>query len=269
MGALRVLGRSIVSFVKDECVYLAASISFFAIFAMIPLSLLIVTFFGHLIGENQKIYDFALSRLISLFPSVTEEITTELGNVITYRGISILMLCVYGVLSLQLFSSIEHAINIIFRIQKRRHFLLFFFWSIFIMTLVIIFLLLSFAISSVAGLLQKYSISFFGLEIGNRAGILLRYIAPFILVLLTFTAIYVIIPRGKVSWRNALVSAAFVTVLWEFAKYFFTYYVKNVIHFGTIYGSLTTFILFLLWVFYSSSIFLLGAELVCNLERRA
>jgi membrane protein len=105
-------------------------------------------------------------------------------------------------------------------------------------------------------------------EIGSLAAILLRYFAPFILVLMTFTAIYVIIPRVKISWRNAFAGAVFVTIMWELAKYFFAYYVKNVIHLGTIYGSLTTFILFLLWIFYSSSIFLLGAEFVSNLEGR-
>ncbi|HDH06596.1 MAG TPA: hypothetical protein ENH01_12980 [Nitrospirae bacterium] len=36
---------------------------------------------------------------------------------------------------------------------------------------------------------------------------------------------------------------------------------------GTIYGSLTTFILFLLWMYYLSCIFLLGAEFVKGLSR--
>jgi membrane protein len=268
MYMIRALSRSMVSFIKDDCVYLSASISFFAILAIVPLSLLIISFFGYLIGENQGIYDFALSMLVDFFPTVTEGITKELKNVITYKGISVLMFCIYSVLSLQLFYSLEHAMNIIFRIPRKRHFLLFFLWSIFIMTLLNIFLLLSFTISSVAGLLQKYSISLMGIELGFRAGIILKYIAPFVLLLLIFTAIYVIIPRVKVPWRNALAGSAFVTVMWELAKYFFTYYVKNVIQLGTIYGSLTTFILFLLWIFYSSSIFLLGAELVCNLDRR-
>jgi membrane protein len=265
---IKALGRSIVTFFQDECFYLAASISFFAIISIVPLSILIITLFGHLIGENETLYQFVLTRLMNLFPSVTEGITAELRNIITFKGISLLMLCIYSVLSLQLFYSMEHAMNVIFKIPKKRHFLLFFFWSIFIVTLVITFLLLSFTVSSVAGLLLKNSITVFGVEIGYKAGILLRYFTPFILVLMTFTAIYVIIPRVKIAWRHALVGAVFVTFMWELAKYFFTYYVKNVIQLGTIYGSLTTFILFLLWIFYSSSIFLLGAEFVCNLERR-
>jgi membrane protein len=253
---------------KNDCFYLAASISFFSILAIIPLSLLIVTFFGYLIGEDQDLYQFVLSSLVNFFPSVTEGITEELKNIITYKGISILMLCIYSFLSLQLFYSTEHAMNIIFKIPKRRHFLLFFLWSTFIVTLLIIFVLLAFTLSSIAGLMQKYSVPVLDVEVGVKASIFLKYFAPFVLLLMTFTAIYVIIPRIKVSWRNAFAGATFVTIMWELAKYIFTFYVKNVLYLGTIYGSLTTFILFLLWVYYSVSIFLLGAELVGNLERR-
>jgi membrane protein len=233
--------------------------------SLVPLSLLIVTLFGYLLGGNEDIYRYILTRLVNLFPSVTAGITTELRKIITYKGISMIMIFVYAFLSLQLFNSIEHAMNVIFKVSKKRHFLLSIFWSIFMVTLIIIFLLLSFTISSVANIFKEYSINFLGLEIGYKAGILLKYITPFILVLMTFTAIYVIIPRVKVPWRNAFIGGLFVTVMWELAKYFFTWYVKNIIQFGAIYGSLTTFILFLLWVFYASCIFLLGAEMVNNL----
>lgn len=268
MYLLKALGKSVVMFLKDECFYLAASISFFSILSIVPLSLLIITLFGYFIGENQRLYHFVISGLLNLFPAVTKDVTEELKNVIIYKSINILMLCIYSVLSLQLFYSMERAINVIFKIPRKRHLLLFVFWSIFIVTLLIVFLLLSFTISSYAGLLREYSVNVIGVEVGVKAAIILKYIAPFILVLMTFTAIYVIIPRVKISWRNAFTGAAFVTVLWELAKHVFTYYVKNIVHFGTIYGSLTTFVLFLLWIFYCSSIFLLGAEFVCNLERR-
>jgi membrane protein len=265
---VRVTGKSITAFVKDDCFYLAAAISYFLIVAIVPLSLLIVSLFGYFLGQNQEIYQYALSRLVSLFPSVTSGVTNELRNIITYKGISIITLIIYGFLSLQLFYSIEHAMNAIFNVPKKRHFLLSMFWTIITVTLLIIFLLLSFALSSVAGLLKGRVINIVGIEIGYKAGIFFKYIAPFLLVLATFAAIYTIMPAVKVSLKNAFKGALFVTILWELAKHFFTWYVKNVIHFGTIYGSLTTFILFLLWMYYLSCIFLFGGEFVKNLSRR-
>ena len=103
-----------------------------------------------------------------------------------------------------------------------------------------------------------------GIEIGYKAGIFLKYIAPFFLVLSTFTAIYKIVPKGKILLRDAFAGALLVTVLWEFAKHLFTWTVKNVSYIGAIYGSLTTFILFLLWTYYIACIFLLGGEFVKN-----
>lgn len=267
MQFIKILGKSMASFLKDECFYLAASISYFSIMALVPMALLVVTLFGYLLGENQDIYQFTLSGLVSLFPAVTKGITKELENIIIYKGISVMTLLVYGFLSIQLFNSIEHAMNIIFKIPRKRHLFLSIFWSIFVITLMIVFLMLSFTVSSVLNIIIKV-FKDDPLKTGYKAGIFLKYITPFVMVLMTFMAIYVIIPRVKIRWMNAFKGALFVTVMWEVAKYFFTWYIKNIIHFGTIYGSLTTFIIFLLWVFYASCIFLFGAELVNNLGRK-
>jgi membrane protein len=63
---------------------------------------------------------------------------------------------------------------------------------------------------------------------------------------------------------NACKGAIFTTTFFEIAKHVFTWYVGTVVQFGKIYGSLSAFVVFLLWVFYSSSIFLIGAEVVYN-----
>lgn len=265
---LKAAGKSFVDFLKDGCFNLAASMSFFSILSIVPLSLLIIGLFGHFLGENERLYQFILSRLINAFPAVTNGITSELKNVITHKGISMLMIFVYGFLSLQLFYSMEHAMDAIFKVPKKRHFLISILWSILTITLVIIFLMFSFSMSSVAGLFKEYPVIILGLEIGYGAGIFLKYIAPFILVLLTFTSVYLIVPRISVSWKNAFTGALLVTVMWELAKYLFTWYVRHSIYIGAIYGSLTAFIVFLLWVYYFCCIFLFGAEFVSNLNNK-
>ncbi len=268
MYIVKNFGNSLTSFFRDECFYLAASIAYFLIVSLVPLSLLIIALFGYLLGVNQELYQFLLSRLISFFPTVTSGITNELRNLITYRGISMITFVVYGFLSLQLFYSVEHAMNVIFKVPKKRHFLLSLFWTVFIVTLVIIFWLISFTVSSVASVFKQLPMDIFGLKVGYEAAIFLRYIAPFLLVLSTFTAVYKIVPQVKVSLQDAFAGSLLVTVLWELAKHLFTWAVKNAAYIGTIYGSLTTFILFLLWMYYLSCIFLLGGEFVNHLGRR-
>jgi membrane protein len=269
MNFLKVFGKSVTAFFRDECFYLAASIAYFLILSLIPLSLLIISLYGHIMGENEEIYRYSLSRLINFFPTVTSGITNELKYIITYRGISWISLVTYAFLSLQLFYSMERAMDVIFKVPKRRHFLLFIFWTIFIVTLVIIFLFLSFTLSSLSAMFKENSMDILGVSIGRKAGIFVKYIAPFLLVQATFTAVYKIIPKGKVPLRSAFAGAFLVTVLWEFAKFCFTWVVRNVSYIGAIYGSLSTFILFLLWMYYISCIFLLGGEFVKNMSGKS
>jgi membrane protein len=265
MYYLKVLGKSLSAFFRDECFYLAASIAYFLIMSLVPLSILIIALYGHIMGEHEAIYRFSLSRLISFFPSVTSQITNELKDIITYRSISWITLFIYGFLSIQLFYSTERAFDVIFKVSKRRHFLIFLLLSICIVTLIIFFLFISFTLSSLVLIFKDYPINIFGVALGRKAVIFIKYITPFLLVLLTFTAVYKIIPKGKILIKEAFAGALLVTVLWEVVKHFFTWVVRNVSYIGAIYGSLTTFILFLLWTYYLSCIFLLGGEFVKNL----
>ena len=268
MHLLKAIGNSFASFFKDDCFYLAASIAYFLIVSLVPLSLLMVALFGYMLGGNQELYQFLLTRLTSFFPTVTAGITNEIRNLITYKGISVITFFIYGFLSLQLFYSVEHAMDVIFKVPKKRHFLLSLFWTINIVTLVIFFWLISFTISSFASVFTQYPMNIFGVAVSYKAAILLQYVAPFLLVLLTFTAVYKIVPHVRVDTKSAFAGALLTTVLGELAKHLFTWAVKNVTYIGTIYGSLTTFILFLLWMYYLSCIFLLGGEFVKSLNRR-
>lgn len=93
------------------------------------------------------------------------------------------------------------------------------------------------------------------------------FVLPAVLVFLTTSALYLVLPQKQVLVRQALLGALATTLLLEAGKHIFTYYAMlQVSQFGVIYGSLTAVVIFLLWVFYAASIFLFGAEIVRNLE---
>lgn len=241
---------------------LAASISYFTMMAMVPFCLFIITIFGYLLGHYHTFYQFLATKLISFFPDITSEITRELGKLITFRGIGTFSIILYGILSYQLFSSIENAFNVIFKVKKSRHF----FWSILLtvllMTLIIAIILLSFIATSLIPLLKTLKPIFPLLKIGMITGFLIQYLIPFLIVLFTATVLYILLPKSKIKPSHAFTGALFTTVFLEIAKHLFTWYVGTVVKFGTIYGPLTAFVVFLLWAFYSACIFLIGAEIV-------
>jgi membrane protein len=62
------------------------------------------------------------------------------------------------------------------------------------------------------------------------------------------TLLYVIVPNTRVSWRAALGGGLVAGVLWEMGKLGFTWASRQLIDYSTVYGSLGTLPLFLLWI---------------------
>lgn len=265
MRYLHILTRSFMDFFRDGGPMLAGAISYFSIMALVPLCLFLVTIFGYILGYYPGFYEFFSTRLINYFPAITNSITNELGKLIIYQEIGVFSFILYAVLSFQAFSSIESALHIIFEVKKKRSL----FWSIVLSLLLITFLILmlfiSFTATALIPLFKNLRQFFPDLRIGLIAAIMIQYIIPFLMVLFTITVMYIFFPKVKVRVLYAFTGALFATVFLEIAKHVFTWYVRTVIEFGTIYGPLTAFVVFLLWLFYSSCIFLIGAELVHNL----
>ncbi len=265
MTYLKIFLKSFSDFFRDGGLMLAGSISYFSMMALVPLCLFLITVFGHILGSYPEFYEFFSNRLISFFPDITSGISKELGKLIRFKGIGTFSLILYGILSIQVFASIENALHIIFEVKKKRTF----FWSIVlsltIITLLIMMIFISFIVTSVIPLLKSFKQIFPELRIGLITGFLIRYVVPFLTVFFTITIIYIFFPKTKIKASHAFTGAFFASVLLEIAKHIFTWYVGSVVKFGTIYGPLTAFVIFLLWVFYSSCILLVGAEVVHNL----
>jgi uncharacterized BrkB/YihY/UPF0761 family membrane protein len=71
----------------------------------------------------------------------------------------------------------------------------------------------------------------------------------------------------KIKWRYKLFSAVLFCVLWIFARKFFGLYIQHISEVNLLYGSLSSVILFLLWVFYSSMALLFSLEVMHVLHR--
>lgn len=267
MRSLRIIGRSVIDFFRDDGLMFAAAMSYFTMMAIVPFCLFFITLFGYVLGHYPEFNRYFLSRLMNLFPDVTKEITQDISKLISFQGIGKVGLLLYGFLSYQVFTSYESALNAIFKVKKKRKFIFSVLISLSVVTLIIALLLMSFAATSIIPLLKALSPFLPGLKIGNITQFIIRFILPFVLVLFVVTMLYILMPKKKVSFFDAFRGAMFTTIFLEMAKHIFTWYVRSVVELGKIYGPLTAFISFLLWVFYSSGIFLIGAEIVHNSGR--
>lgn len=267
MKALKTIGKSIADFFRDDGLTLAGAMSYFTMMAFVPFFMLLVTLFGQLLGRYPEFYRFFLNRVSSLFPEVTGNVTQELIKLISYNAIGKASLLLYAFLSYQLLASLENSLNTVFKVKQKRNIILSLLISVVVVTFVIVIILASFAASTIIPLLSELRDYFPHLKIGRFSAFLIKYILPFVMILITVAVTYKLLPVPKVKLVSAFKGALFTTVMIEAAKIGFTWYVVAVAQFGRIYGSLTAFIVFLLWMFYSWSIFLVGAEIVHNLDR--
>ncbi|MBM4315050.1 MAG: YihY/virulence factor BrkB family protein [Deltaproteobacteria bacterium] len=120
-------------------------------------------------------------------------------------------------------------------------------------------------LSSVVTFLQGYQ-GQVPVAIGPTIQWMLKYLLPFSLTVCLFFLVYKIIPDKDVHFKSALQAALFTSLLWEIAKHLFTWYVVNLAAYSIVYGSLSTLVVFVVWVYYSSTILIVGGELAYFLE---
>lgn len=265
-GYIRITGKSLMDFFRDGGVMLAGALSFFFMMTIVPFCLFLVTLFGYFLGEQQGLYQFLSSKLASFFPKVTQQITKELQRLVTFKGLGKLSLILYGVLSFELFAALQYALNTVFKVKVRRSFIVTLILSLIMITLVMAFVLISFGATSSISMLASLKEFFPGLRIGKITGFFIGFVIPFLLIFVTMTTVYILFPKKHVKVSHAAAGALFAALFLEAAKHLFTLYVVNIFRLGTIYGPLSAFVIFLLWIYYSMSIFLIGAELTHNLE---
>jgi membrane protein len=88
---------------------------------------------------------------------------------------------------------------------------------------------------------------------------LLDTAASFALVTLLFAAIYKIIPRVRIAWRDVWVGAAVTAALFALGKFLIGLYLgKSSV--ASAFGAAGSLVAVMVWVYYSAQIFLLGAE---------
>lgn len=159
--------------------------------------------------------------------------------------------------SMMLMRAIDRAINTIWETKNRRRGIQKWisYWAM--LTMAPILIAASLAASSYFAALPLVS---------SISGIL-TFGLPFVLIVLAFSALYMVAPFSHVRFRKAIIAATITALLFEIAKYGFALFVAKFSTYEVIYGAITAIPLFFLWVFLSWLILLLGAVLCFALHR--
>jgi len=260
------LWQALKKFNGDNGFFLSSGIAFNVLINLLPFIMLLLALVGTYLYNDQEVLNHIRAYFRDVAPAVDPKIMGNLMDLIQKRRL-VGILGFAGLLwtSTWVFSSLRIALNIVFRAKKSQGMLRGIGVDLLMIVLVGILLLVSMILSPVVMFLQSYQ-GQIPVAMGPTIQWILKYLLPFFLTYCMFSLIYKIVPNKRVHIKSALQAALFASLLWELAKHLFAWYVVHLPMYSILYGSLSTLVIFVLWVYYSSTILIVGGEFAYFLE---
>jgi membrane protein len=267
VNQLRLLLAALRKFYDDKGFFLSSGITFNLLMGLIPLTLLLLALAGTYLYSDRAVLSHLSQHLKDMLPSVDPGIMNNILAIVQDRKI-VGILGIVGLIwtATCVFSSLRTALNIVFQVEVGQGILKGKAIDLFMIFLAGIFHIVSMGITSAVTYLHGYNF-YLLLRIGPIIGFFFNYLIPFFFTFWMFFLIYKIIPNRKIYFWPAFRATFITSLFWEGAKQFFGWFVLNLGRFSVVYGSLGTLVIFVLWVYYSSAILLLGGEIAFLLEK--
>ena len=252
--------------IDDDPFLLASSLSYYTLFSLTPLLIIAIAVAGFVFGQdaaqNQIVETIggmigpeSAKAIQGMIENASDKPKT--GIISTVLGAVTLLIGAGGVVG-----QLQTSLNKIWGVEPksgqgiwgfiRQRFISY------AMVLAVGFLLLVSLV--VTALLTAFS-QFMGSMIGGAAfvGHLLDIVVSFAFVTLLFAMIYKFVPDIQIQWKDVWIGAALTSILFTIGKFLIGLYLGSS-GVTSPYGAAGSLITVLLWVYYSSLIFLLGAE---------
>jgi membrane protein len=242
----------------------AAGVAYYAIISIFPLLLGLIAVFGFFL-PSINLQNALLNFVGNNIPGATNILKENIDGIIRLRGVmSILSIVILFWGASALFGSISLAINRAWKINKQRH--------LFIRKASEIGMVFGTGILFLLSLGTSTFISFMGdaLNLPNRNLAVVNLgakLIAFLLMLAIFLLLYKFVPNTKTRWRDIWPGAMLAAVFFEIARVLFIFYLEHFANYQVIYGTISSFVILLVWIYYSAFILILGAEFTFQYSR--
>jgi membrane protein len=260
------LKKSAEEFLEDNVMKLSAALSYYTIFSLPPLLIIIISLSGLFFGEeavrgelfgqiNGLVGNDAALQIQTAIKNVK---LSSSGTFATVLGLAALIFGASGV-----FAEIQNSINFIWGIKAKPNkglikFLLNRLMSFSMIASVGFLLMVGLIVNAVMDVLSSRLTTVFP-EQFVYLFLIVNYVLVFVIIALLFTIIFRALPDGKVVTKDCLIGASFTAFLFMIGKFGIGYYLGNST-IGSVYGGAGSIILILVWVYYSAIILYFGAE---------
>lgn len=253
-------------FMSDNGMKLSASLSYYTIFSLGPVLILLISFAGILFGRdavkgklfyqiNGLVGNEAALQIQEIIQNIEQSQFSTSGAAI---GIVILIIGATGV-----FAEIQDSINYIWSLKSKpkKGWLKLLINRLLSFSLIVSFgfiLMVSLAVHALMDLLYDKLQRLF-----DDATVIIfqtvNYIILFGVISTLFAIIFKVLPDGLIRWKDAYVGAFFTAIFFLIGKFLIGFYLAKS-EIGITYGAAASIVIILLWVYYSSIILYFGAE---------
>ncbi|UPG91397.1 YihY family inner membrane protein [Luteibacter aegosomaticola] len=250
-------------FVDDKCFETAGALSYTTLVSLVPLTVAvfaILSAFPVFAEWRGSLANYAFQNFVPATGMKIQEYMLAFADKASQlTGISILVM-LFSAVSMMV--SIEDRLNRIWRVRKPRGWgsRLLLYWAALTLGPILV----------VGGLVASSYLTALPMlhaaadQIATQGGLL--NLLPFVITFITLVLMYTMVPNRRVSWRHAAIGALLGAVLFEIARWGFTEFIRHAPTYEEIYGALAAIPIFLLWIYLSWIIVILGASIAASIS---
>ena len=261
-----ILKTTVKKWLGDNTFMIGGSLAFYTLFSLAPVVVIAVSVAGAVFGEQEARQHFGEELGTLAGPQVAAGIekfgqSAQQSGGSTLATVLSIILLVVG--STTVFVQLQNALNTIWGVQLKpgrpvTTYLRERFWSFAVVVGFGFLLLVSLVISTVLAAVAQ----FLSPEHLPGGVILWRFVNAVIsfgLITLMFAMVYKLLPDAQIEWGDVWVGSAVTALLFTVGKYLIGLYLGQS-SWTSVYGAAGSLVVVLMWVYYSSQVFLLGAE---------
>lgn len=263
--------RAIKGFRANQGFLLAGAVAYYSLLSLIPTLILVLIALSGVLDPDRVLSTLG-EYLDFIVPGQAAAIVSELRVFLTHKdaigGVLLVTMLFFSTLA---FTVLENALSVIFyhrAATTRRHYAVSALMPYVFIVFLALGLLLVTVVSGKLAVMATRNIVVFGdpTSLDGLSGYLL-YLMGVAGEILLLTAIYLVMPVGRLSFRQALIGGASAGILWEMTRHVLVWYYGTLSQVQLVYGSLATAVMVMLSVEIGAVLLLLGAQIIAEHER--
>jgi membrane protein len=257
------------AFYQDNGFFLAMGLAFNLLLYFVPLILLMITILGYTVLESERAMREVQSLVRQFLPHSEQAIADNLEAIIGDRGVlGLVSFFFFLIFSSTLFGSVRHVLNIVFKAEQRRGFFHGVGHDLLMMLGTALLLILAITVASLMALARAVGAEQLPImtPVFEASLTVAGKLVAWLFLFATLYVFYRFAPARTLHRKALFIASLSATILFELARWAFTWYVAFARDALAVYGALAGLVFFFFWIYYASLIFVLGSHIALACE---